>query len=169
MRLASADAFGPHTLEIAPPFPLWVDTFRPPQDGKRWYHRFSAITATAGGFDVERDLRTGNGPLGALYNWVMRLAAGKRERVLKPDGVMVCVYAHQTTAGWATLIEAVRRAGFTVVEAWPLDQLQFMVRLAVIDFMKVDGEGVEPEILAGAQRTLPGKLGHPRGRHRGRA
>ena len=34
---------------------------------------------------------------------------------------MVCVYAHQTTAGWATLIEAVRRAGFVVVEAWPLD------------------------------------------------
>jgi FkbM family methyltransferase len=40
------------------------------------------------------------------------------------------------------------------VEAWPLDRLQFMARLAVIDFMKVDGEGVEPEILAGAARTL---------------
>lgn len=42
----------------------------------------------------------------------------------------------------------------TDVEAWPLDQMPFMARLAVIDFMKVDGEGVEPEILAGAQRTL---------------
>lgn len=40
------------------------------------------------------------------------------------------------------------------VEAWPLDQLPFMAQLAVIDFMKVDGEGVEPEILAGAARTL---------------
>jgi hypothetical protein len=40
------------------------------------------------------------------------------------------------------------------VEAWPLDRLQFMSRLAVIDFMKIDGEGVEPEILAGASRTL---------------
>jgi len=40
------------------------------------------------------------------------------------------------------------------VEAWPLDQLQFMAQLPVIDFMKVDGEGVEPEILAGAARTL---------------
>ena len=40
------------------------------------------------------------------------------------------------------------------VEAWPLDQVQAIVRLPVIDFMKVDGEGVEPEILAGAVRTL---------------
>jgi FkbM family methyltransferase len=40
------------------------------------------------------------------------------------------------------------------VEAWPLDALNFMTRLAVIDFMKVDGEGVEPEILLGASRTL---------------
>ena len=40
------------------------------------------------------------------------------------------------------------------VEAWPLDRLQFMTRLAVIDFMKIDGEGVEPEILSGASRTL---------------
>ncbi len=40
------------------------------------------------------------------------------------------------------------------VEAWPLDRLQFMTRLAVIDFMKIDGEGVEPEILFGAMRTL---------------
>jgi hypothetical protein len=67
LRLSSADAFGPHTYETAPAFPVWVDTFRPELDGKRWYHRFSALTATAGGFDLERDVRTGHGPLGALY------------------------------------------------------------------------------------------------------
>lgn len=67
VRLSSADKFGDHTSAIAPPFPLWVDTFRPPLDGKRWYHRFSALTARAGGFDIERDVRTGHGPLGALY------------------------------------------------------------------------------------------------------
>jgi hypothetical protein len=67
LRLSSYDAFGEHTTTLEPPFPLWVDTFRPPLDGKRWYHRFSALTATAGGFDIERDVRTGHGPLGALY------------------------------------------------------------------------------------------------------
>jgi hypothetical protein len=67
LRLSSADAFGEHTFKIDPPFPLWVDTFRPPVEGKRWYHRFSALTATAGGFDLVRDALTGHGPLGALY------------------------------------------------------------------------------------------------------
>jgi hypothetical protein len=67
LRLSSADKFGEHTFDLAPPFPIWVDTFRPPVDGKRWYHRFSALTATAGGFDVQRDVLRDHGPLGQLY------------------------------------------------------------------------------------------------------
>jgi putative DNA methylase len=31
------------------------------------------------------------------------------------------VYAHRTTAGWSTLVDAIRRAGYEVREAWPLD------------------------------------------------
>jgi putative DNA methylase len=31
------------------------------------------------------------------------------------------VYAHKTTLGWSTLIDAIRRAGFEINEAWPLD------------------------------------------------
>jgi hypothetical protein len=67
LRISGDDQFGDHTMKIPPAFPLWVDTLSPPLDGKRWYHRFSAITARAGGFDIERDVRTGHGPLGALY------------------------------------------------------------------------------------------------------
>ncbi len=67
LRLASADAFGPHTTNIAPAFPLWVNTFQPERDGRRWYHRFSALTARAGGFDLARDVLRDHGPLGALY------------------------------------------------------------------------------------------------------
>lgn len=67
LRLSSSDAFGPHTTEIAPPFPLWVDTWRPERDRRRWYHRFSALTSNAGGFDVVRDVLNHHGPLGALY------------------------------------------------------------------------------------------------------
>ena len=65
--LSSYDKFDDHTWKIEPPFPLWVDTFRPPVENKRWYHRFSAITARAGGFDVLSDVLQGHGPLGALY------------------------------------------------------------------------------------------------------
>jgi putative DNA methylase len=57
----------------------------------------------------------------AAYEEMMAASFAEARRVLKPDGIMVCVYAHQTTAGWSTLIEAVRRAGFIVLEAWPLD------------------------------------------------
>lgn len=67
IRLSSAEKFGDHTTRLDPPFPIWVDTFRPELDRKRWYHRFSAITAKAGGFDLEKHVRTGHGPLGALY------------------------------------------------------------------------------------------------------
>ncbi len=67
LRLSSDDQFEQHTARIDPPFPLWVDTFRPSVDGVRWYHRFSGITATAGGFDVQRHVLTGHGPLGELY------------------------------------------------------------------------------------------------------
>jgi len=67
LRLSSYDEFGDHTTRIKPPFRIWVDTFHPELDGKRWYHRFSALTATAGGFDLKRDVLTGHGPLGALY------------------------------------------------------------------------------------------------------
>jgi hypothetical protein len=67
LRLASANPFREHTTSINPPFTLWINTFEPALDGRRWYHRFSALTAHAGGFDLNRDVLTGHGPLGALY------------------------------------------------------------------------------------------------------
>lgn len=67
IRLSSADAFAEHTFELSPPFPFWVDTFRPELNRRRWYHQFSAITARAGGFDLRRDVLLNHGPLAALY------------------------------------------------------------------------------------------------------
>jgi len=67
LRLSSHDKFGAHTSEVQPPFSFWVDTFRPEVNGRRWYHRFSALTATARGFDLVRDVLKGHGPLGTLY------------------------------------------------------------------------------------------------------
>lgn len=66
LRLASYDKFAEHTTQ-SPPFVLWVNTWQPELGGRRWYHRFSPITAAAGGFDIRRDVLTGHGPLGALY------------------------------------------------------------------------------------------------------
>jgi putative DNA methylase len=45
----------------------------------------------------------------------------KSATLLKPSGSLVIVYAHKTTLGWATLTNSLRKSGFEVTEAWPLD------------------------------------------------
>jgi putative DNA methylase len=57
----------------------------------------------------------------AAYEGMMAQSLSEAHRVLKPAGTLAVVYAHKTTLGWATLVDALRRAGFTITEAWPLD------------------------------------------------
>ena len=66
LRIIGYDQFAEHTTQ-PPEWKIWINTFQPPMEGKRWYHRFSALTAKAGGFDLERDVLKNHGPLGALY------------------------------------------------------------------------------------------------------
>lgn len=56
-----------------------------------------------------------------FYEQEMAQAFAEAHRVLKPGAPLVCVYAHKTTLGWSSLVEALRRAGFAITEAWPLD------------------------------------------------
>jgi putative DNA methylase len=42
-------------------------------------------------------------------------------RVLKPGGIAVVVYAHKSTAGWETVINALLDSGLVVNAAWPLN------------------------------------------------
>ncbi|MBM3335247.1 hypothetical protein FJY63_11355 [Candidatus Sumerlaeota bacterium] len=51
----------------------------------------------------------------------MSKSLNEAARVLKADCPLACVYAHKTTMGWATLVDALRHAGFSVHEAWPMD------------------------------------------------
>ncbi|MGH9338512.1 MAG: DUF1156 domain-containing protein, partial [Acidobacteriota bacterium] len=55
------------------------------------------------------------------YEEMMARSFAEASRVLKPGGQLTVVYAHKTTLGWSTLVDALRRAGFIVTEAWPLD------------------------------------------------
>lgn len=54
------------------------------------------------------------------YRELMSRAFSEARRVLKPGGPLVCVYAHKTTEGWASLINALVPAGLMVTEAWPI-------------------------------------------------
>jgi hypothetical protein len=65
--LSSDDLFGEHTTTTEPAWRFWVLPKLPRMDGANWYHRIGPITATAGGFDLQRDVLTGHGPLGTLY------------------------------------------------------------------------------------------------------
>ncbi len=56
-----------------------------------------------------------------FYEQMMASAFSEANRVLKPGGFVVVVYAHKTTAGWSTLVDSMRSAGFSITEAWPLD------------------------------------------------
>jgi hypothetical protein len=67
LRLSSSDRFAEHTTTLKPAFRRWIDASQPEQEGKRWYHQFSRITARAGGFDIQRDVIQNHGPLGWLY------------------------------------------------------------------------------------------------------
>lgn len=43
------------------------------------------------------------------------------QRVLKPDGIAVIVYAHKSTEGWETLINSLLESGLIMTGAWPLN------------------------------------------------
>ena len=55
------------------------------------------------------------------YQKLMTDAIKEMYRVLKPDGVLTLVYAHKTTEGWETLIQAMIDSGFVIMAAWPID------------------------------------------------
>jgi putative DNA methylase len=66
------------------------------------------------------------------YEEMMSRAFSDAVRVLKPGAPMVIVYAHKTTMGWTALVDALRIAGFTVTEAWPLDT-EMRARMIALD------------------------------------
>ncbi|NLI07849.1 MAG: DUF1156 domain-containing protein, partial [Thermotogaceae bacterium] len=43
------------------------------------------------------------------------------QRVLKPNGLAVIVYAHKTTEGWETLINSLLDSGLVMTAAWPVN------------------------------------------------
>jgi putative DNA methylase len=57
---------------------------------------------------------------GAYFKSEMRKAFGRMRQCLKDDGVGVIVFAHQKTAAWESLLEALLESGFCVTASWPI-------------------------------------------------
>jgi putative DNA methylase len=91
--------------------------------GDLYPEHFAASNTPKRGEAIADPMRHGGDKYKAkiAYEQMMAQSFAEANRVLKPEGPLVVVYAHKTTLGWATLIDALRGAGFTVTEAWPLD------------------------------------------------
>jgi adenine-specific DNA methylase len=48
------------------------------------------------------------------------LAFKEMNRVLKNDGIAIIVYAHKSTRGWATMLNALIHSGFVITASWPI-------------------------------------------------
>ncbi len=57
----------------------------------------------------------------AYFEQLMCQAMSEGRRVVKPNGIGVVVFAHKTTAGWETQLQALINAGWVVTGSWPVD------------------------------------------------
>ncbi len=55
-----------------------------------------------------------------FFEELLKQSLQEIHRVLKPNGVTVIVYAHKSTEGWETLINALLDSGLIMTGAWPL-------------------------------------------------
>jgi putative DNA methylase len=90
---------------------------------------------------------------GPKYEALMTRAFEEGHRVLKPGGTFVCMYAHKTIAGWATLMESLRRAGFVVAQVWPIEMEKPGRRIAI------DSAGLKSNIIVVARKREGAETG----------
>lgn len=57
----------------------------------------------------------------AFFEHEIGEAFREARRVLTPDGVAVVVFAHKSTSGWESMLQALVSAGWTVTGSWPID------------------------------------------------
>lgn len=89
--------------------PLYPDLFSTPLTPKAG--EIVAYSHGAGGFEAGK----------RFFEEQLALAFREIQRVLKPGGIAVIVYAHKSTAGWETVLNALLDSGLVVSAAWPLN------------------------------------------------
>jgi hypothetical protein len=62
-----------------------------------------------------------NGKNNAHYEALMRGAMSEGRRVVAPGGAGVVVFAHTSTSGWESLLQAMIDAGWVITGSWPID------------------------------------------------
>jgi len=57
----------------------------------------------------------------AYFERTMQQAMTEGRRILSPHGIGMVVFAHKSTAGWETQLQAMVNAGWTITGSWPID------------------------------------------------
>ncbi|QDT36021.1 DUF1156 domain-containing protein [Stratiformator vulcanicus] len=57
----------------------------------------------------------------AFYEEMMTRAMSDSRRIVQPAGIGVVVFAHTSTAGWESQLQAMVEAGWTITGSWPID------------------------------------------------
>ena len=55
------------------------------------------------------------------FETLMEKAMAEGKRILQPNGIGVIVFAHKSTTGWETQLQAMINAGWTISASWPID------------------------------------------------
>ncbi len=55
------------------------------------------------------------------FEQLMTKAMAEGRRILAPSGIGIVVFAHKTTAGWETQLNAMIDAGWVITGSWPID------------------------------------------------
>ncbi|MGA3291208.1 MAG: DUF1156 domain-containing protein [Candidatus Bathyarchaeia archaeon] len=56
----------------------------------------------------------------AFFEEMLKKSFIEINRVLKPNGIAVIVYAHKSTAGWESLVNSLLDSGLVITAAWPI-------------------------------------------------
>ena len=56
-----------------------------------------------------------------FFETMLKKSFREIHRVLKPNGIATIVYAHKSTEGWETVINALLDSGLVVTSAWPIN------------------------------------------------
>jgi adenine-specific DNA methylase len=55
------------------------------------------------------------------FERTMRVAMEEARRVMAPGGIGVVIFAHKSTAGWESQLQAMISAGWSITASWPID------------------------------------------------
>jgi len=78
------------------------------------------VVSKSGEAIMEPTRHANNAEAKAFFERLLGDSFKEMYRVLRPGGIAVIVYAHKTTEGWETMLNALVQAGLVVTGSWPM-------------------------------------------------